>query len=256
MNSSFDCQAITDRMLNTTLCTTNPNSHCYSLDLTSKHGTLTVGAAHRRYFFTNTELRLDTLGTTALVVSSVTGRRLSCTNLTPEISVQAVFDGDVNGTITCEPDDLGSRLTVSLSGLNGQAGKYHVYQFPVENADCGSTGDHYNPFQIKQLLRSGRGSPHRYETGDLSGLFGFLTGKDSVNFTHVTPNIQCDGIYGILGRSVVIHRIDGKKWRCATLNPLGLNGSRVTKHSAVARFHGKYEGTVTLVGRVADIGRE
>lgn len=248
MNSSTDCQTISDRMLNSTTCRGHHTRNCYSLDLSSTHGTITVGNGHRRVFFTDSELKLDMLDDTmVLVVRNLDGRQVSCSNLTPRSSVVATFDGDVTGTIKCVPDEVGSRLMVNLSGLARQAGKYHVHLFPVENGDCGTTGGHYNPFEINQTLPSGQGSSDRYEVGDLSGLFGLLTGKESVQFTYIAPNIQCDGIHGILGRSIVIHRTDGKRWQCATIEPLGLYGNEVTKLSAVARFQGRYSGYIKLV---------
>lgn len=105
----------------------------------------------------------------------------------------------------------------SLSGLAGQAGKYPVQLFSVENGGFGTTGGHYNPLKINQLLHSGQGSSDRHEVGDLRCLFGLLTGNESVHFTDITPNIQCDGIRCLLCRFIAVHRADGKRWQCATI---------------------------------------
>ena len=71
--------------------------------------------------------------------------------------------------------------------------------------------------------------------GDLSGKYGYLSGKDIYNLTVTDMNLPMFGPYSSLGRSVVLHADDkkGSRLACANIEP-----KEATKLSGVANFTG------------------
>ena len=71
--------------------------------------------------------------------------------------------------------------------------------------------------------------------GDLSGKYGYLSGKNIYNLTVTDMNLPMFGPYSSLGRSVVLHADDKKESRlaCANIEP-----KKATKLSGVANFTG------------------
>ena len=71
--------------------------------------------------------------------------------------------------------------------------------------------------------------------GDLSGKYGYLSGKNIYNLTVTDMNLPMFGPYSSLGRSVVLHADDTKGSRlvCANIEP-----KEATKLSGVANFTG------------------
>ena len=69
---------------------------------------------------------------------------------------------------------------------------------------------------------------HRCEAGDLAGRFGPIDGTNGVGQVDVTDNtgeLQLEGIYSIIGRSVVIHDVDGSNFECGTIRSVRDIGS-------------------------------
>ena len=181
----------------------------------------------------------------SLVVTDPELTRYTCAPIRPQLGVVARFDNEVKGFISILPQVVGSVLRVNLTGLSGMAGGYHVHRFPVSDNDCSITGGHFNPFDVRSSETDG--SSDQFEAGDLSGLFGSLAGNDTAVFTTFSRNLLSEGLHGILGRSIVIHRADKSRWQCATLEPLPPHGEDIKRHAAVARFQGTYQGYVRLV---------
>ena len=71
--------------------------------------------------------------------------------------------------------------------------------------------------------------------GDLSGKYGYLSGKNIYNLTVTDMNLPMFGPYSSLGRSVVLHADDkkGSRLACANIEP-----KEATKLSGVANFTG------------------
>lgn len=94
--------------------------------------------------------------------------------------------------------------------------KWHVHvDLPQEGVECVfAVGWHFNPFNVDlgstYGAECGIDAPLRCESGDLSGKHGTLTispprpGRSTVAF--VDPNLQLDGEYKIVGRSIGLHR--------------------------------------------------
>ena len=116
--------------------------------------------------------------------------------------------------------------SIELTGLSGEAGSYHIHEFPVpprrttEDAPCGATGAHYNPFNIDKSTspESGTGTSDQYEVGDLSGKYGDLRNKTELSANVVDPSLSLFGSRSVVGRSIVIHHSPKPvRWVCANL---------------------------------------
>ena len=157
------------------------------------------------------------------------GTRLDCANLTrlrPR-EVIATFTGleGIYGHIKFvqnSPYEL-TEVAVNISGLNGQAGGYHVHQTPIGEGVSGRqkcahqyTGGHWNPRNVPFVISPNLTSD-QYEIGDLSGKFGSLNGLHFLNDVYTDPNIPLFGVDSIIGRSIVIHDSVGERWACANI---------------------------------------
>lgn len=129
-----------------------------------------------------------------------------------------------------------------LHGLKGNNKLFHVHLRPVPKFDAGkvknnasavnelcgdlSTGGHLNPHKITEKLPPKAGPLDKYEIGDLSGKHGPLTqyfgaGHDDHYLGSFTDNqLPMSGPNSIIGRSIVIHKNDGKRWVCASIKEL------------------------------------
>ncbi|KAF7223773.1 putative LOC107390678-like protein [Nothobranchius furzeri] len=135
------------------------------------------------------------------------------------------------------PFDL-TQINVNLTNLQGQVGPYHVHLFPVPSVRsdlCSNdnVGGHWNPFAINTtspLYPNGSGSTHdKYEMGDLSSKHMSLAGKNSTDDMFIDFNLPLFGANSIVGRSVVIHKIGGARFICASIGyPGEVNVGRAT----------------------------
>lgn len=57
----------------------------------------------------------------------------------------------------------------------------------------------------------------RCEAGDLAGKFGRLDSTGRIDVVDTTGQLVLDGRYSIIGRSVVIHAVDGSNFECGTI---------------------------------------
>lgn len=153
----------------------------------------------------------------------------------------AQFDLDgVHGTMRFVQSAPGEPTTVEydLHGLRGNNKLYHVHVRPVPQYDskqvsqnatklaevCGdvSTGGHLNPHHITAKLPPKSAPLDKYEIGDLSGKHGPLlqtavAAEDRYIGSYVDPMLPMSGDNNIIGRSIVIHKNDGKRWVCASI---------------------------------------
>jgi Cu/Zn superoxide dismutase len=142
---------------------------------------------------------------------------------------RALFRQDgISGSITLTQSSLFHPVvaTVNLTGLSGGAGSYHIHDFPVplrlrpNDAPCGQTGGHFNPFSADKSSSppSGLGTSDQYEVGDLSGKYGELNNQFQVQGRWVDPSLVLFGSRSVLGRSIVIHKSPVPlRWVCANI---------------------------------------
>ena len=220
-------------------------NNCEEADLSGKHGLLTaMKGTGQRSFYTDTNLNVSALTNMVLVVRNSMGH-VSCSNVEHRLGVTAIFNGAINGYINCLSGEGGSTVEINLTGLNRQATDYDIHLYPVEGNSCDGAGDHYDPFGGED--HDDRGSDREPAVGDISLILGSLRNETSVDIQEFDSILRCDGWYGILGRSVGIHRKDGSLWQCATFEPLVPPGLSADKSVVVATFTGEYSGYISLV---------
>lgn len=132
-----------------------------------------------------------------------------------------------------------TKAEYDLHGLQGNNKLYHVHVKPVPDfkpeqvknnatalaALCSdaATGGHLNPYNIKEKLPPQSAPFERYELGDLSGKHGPLRmvniagHRDHYMANFTDDKLPLSGPNGIVGRSIVIHKNDGKRWVCASI---------------------------------------
>lgn len=160
------------------------------------------------------------------------------------LKAQALFDLEgVSGYIKFSQKSGEPSTTLveyDLKGLQGNINHYHVHVNRVpdykpesvkNNATalaelCGasSTGGHLNPFNIKEKLPAKSAPFERYEIGDLSGKYGPMQKvqgeEDHYKGSVEDKTLPLKGENGVIDRSVVIHKNDGKRWVCATIKEI------------------------------------
>ncbi|XP_060920347.1 uncharacterized protein cusr [Labrus mixtus] len=131
--------------------------------------------------------------------------------------------------IQASPFDV-TEVRLNLTNLRGRVGPYHVHQFPVpsvraiQSSMCSNdnVGGHLNPFGLNTNDASypnGSGSTHEmYELGDLSNKHMSLAGKNEVDISFQDFHLPLFGRNSIVGRSVVIHQLDGARYVCASIS--------------------------------------
>lgn len=217
-------------------------------DLSSKHGSLSKANDIQARF---TDWNLPLYGPNSIVGRSVVlhqpdGTRFICSSIGyPEevITAEAIFQSPVVGTIlfTQLKGNPYSDVSVFLDLSYGQADTpatqkhhWHIHKYPIstetdsDEACCGSTGGHWNPYNINTTISSYKVNcrpdcPFACEIGDLSSKHKMLNltanlGKlPSKNFfTDTTAWVS--GLSSMIGRSVVIHGPDEASRRIACAN--------------------------------------
>lgn len=152
----------------------------------------------------------------------------------------ANFDLDgVTGSFKFSQKNLEDPTTVEydLHGLKGNNKLYHVHVRPVPNFEAAkvrnnatavaelcadpAVGSHLNPHHVTAKLPAKSAPQDKYETGDLAGKHGPLQlvvdDGDHYKGSFVDNFLPMFGENGIVGRSVVIHKNDGKRWVCASI---------------------------------------
>ncbi|KAI9226531.1 MAG: superoxide dismutase [Piptocephalis tieghemiana] len=118
---------------------------------------------------------------------------------------------------------------------------FHIHTNPVGNSgNCSAAGGHWDPYGVNVNQATYLCNPldpaKTCEVGDLSGKFGKLpptTNNGTKNAQDSQVNgtdtqIVLDGERGIIGRSIVIHAINGSRIGCADIIP----GASMTASSA------------------------
>lgn len=129
-------------------------------------------------------------------------------------------------------------LEYDLHGLKGNNKFYHVHVKPVPAYDADkvknnatlvaelcadpATGGHHNPFRVTAKLPPKSAPLDQYEIGDLSGKHGPLLkvgpdAEDHYQGAFTDDKLPMSGAHSIIGRSIVIHKLDGKRWVCASI---------------------------------------
>jgi len=109
---------------------------------------------------------------------------------------------------------------------------WHVHTLPIDQTrdpavQCLSiwAGPHYDPFNARPPSLTDaeynqnctQSTPLGCEAGDLAGKFGPLDSGGQINVVDTTGQLVLDGRYSIIGRSVVIHAVDGTNFECGTI---------------------------------------
>ncbi|CAG5928887.1 unnamed protein product [Menidia menidia] len=176
-------------------------------------------------------LDLDSLSTTYSFLLLNTGSEYRCAQMynISEKQVRAFVNmRGIKGFFhfhQASPFDV-TKMTVNLENLGKIVGPFHVHLFPlpsVGSSMCSNddVGGHWNPFKIDKndiMYPKQPGSTHdKYEMGDLSAKHMSLEGKDAVNVMFTDFNLPLFGPNSIVGRSVVIHKVDGSRHVCASI---------------------------------------
>jgi Cu/Zn superoxide dismutase len=147
----------------------------------------------------------------------------------------------ITGNITfIEIDDMNTRVIVDLQGLTGEQG-WHVHQLPVDqivppDQQClgAWVGPHYDPIGRRANPNyedeCNQNTPELCEFGDLAGRLGPLPSDGQLDAIDSTGEIDLQGTYSIVGRSVVIHEAGtNDNFECGTIrHQMELDGAEVT----------------------------
>lgn len=161
---------------------------------------------------------------------------------TGPIKAIAEFDLDgVKGTFKFNQKSLADPTIIeyNLNGLKGNNKFYHVHLNPVPAYDASKVknnatavtklcvnpiiGGHLNPYNITEKLPPKAGPLDKYEVGDLGGKHGPLIQvfgpayDDHYEGSFTDSQLPMSGASSIIGRSIVIHKNDGRRWVCASI---------------------------------------
>ena len=234
-------------------CSEDAPQNCKGGDLSGKFGKVKVGSKETMFskkFMRDAHLMLPEMGGSrslhlALFDQEHETEFLACTEiheLPPRVGRAKFRHDGIRGHIAMTQRSQFHPVVseVRLTGLSGEAGSYHIHEFPVpprlkpEDAPCGATGGHYNPWRVDKSTSppTGSGTSDRYEVGDLSGKYGDLKNKTSIEGRWVDPALSLFGARSVVGRSVVIHHSPiPHRWVCANIE---LDGAEMM--TAVAAF--------------------
>ncbi|XP_033966316.1 uncharacterized protein cusr [Pseudochaenichthys georgianus] len=152
--------------------------------------------------------------------------------IVPEKQVSAVMNmRGIKGYFMfrqASPFDV-TELRVNLTNLQNRVGPFHVHNFPLppvrtpSSSRCSNAAvsGHWNPFGVNTkdpTYPNGPGSTHdMYEIGDLSAKHLSLEGRNEVDMMFTDFSLPLFGDNSIIGRSVVIHQLDGARYVCASI---------------------------------------
>lgn len=248
-------------------CSEESPESCKDGDLTGKFGKVRVGKEESMFtkkYFTDRSLVLPK-GSRSLYLALFDADHpdsfYACAELhelTPRVGNAKFLHDGISGHISLRQRSVFHPVisTVELSGLSGEAGSYHIHEFPVpprlnkEDAPCGATGEHYNPFRVDKSSSppNSAGTSDQYEIGDLSGKYGDLANKTKMSGTFVDPSLSLFGSRSVVGRSIVIHHSPiPHRWVCTNIE---LEGAEMI--TAVAQFVYPVAGRILFRQDMAD----
>ncbi|XP_053551253.1 uncharacterized protein LOC128642499 isoform X2 [Bombina bombina] len=221
---------------------------CEMGDFTGRHMPITFNGSNlTRYFFTDTFASLN--GSTSILGKPLVIHgperslsRIACANIILKHPMQGKTgpwfgSGDAQGELSAsQATDLDpTSIQIYFQGLKGYAGGFHIHLLPVRgNSDnpCSDTliQGHFNPFGVNILDSpiTGNGTDDEYEVGDISGRRGSLKNKDQMTTQFLDTNFPLFGTNSILGRSLVIHYVNGSRMQCSSFLPeMTTDGERI-----------------------------
>ena len=250
-------------------CSQDSPENCKSGDLTGKFGKVRAGKEESMFtkkYLTDRNLVFPELeGTRSLYLALYDPEQennyYACAQiheLNPRVGKARFRHEGISGHITLMQRSIFHPVVseVSLAGLSGEAGSYHIHEYPVpprrkpEDAPCGQTGQHYNPFNIDKSMSppSSLGTSDQYEVGDLSGKYGDLQNKTKMAGVFVDPALVLFGSRNVVGRSIVIHHSPvPDRWVCANIELV--NSEMLT---AVAKFVYPIAGRIIFRQNIKD----
>ena len=198
----------------------------------------TKASARKGLVLNNTALSgASTVLNKVIAIVASNGTIVSCATLRELTSREATTiisrDGVSGRFVFMQPSPYdATTVMVHLSNLRNLASGYHIHSWPVPQkldksemvCDASHVSGHFNPYGVivSSSPAAGTGTDDQYEIGDLSGKYGLLNNKDSVNDTYTDWNLPLFGTNSILGRSVVIHKLAGAaRWVCSNVQYTG-----------------------------------
>lgn len=148
------------------------------------------------------------------------------------------------------------RVVTRLTGLSGGQG-WHVHTHPVDQTlaqapRCSNDniGGHFDPMmqadnpQYSMLCNSTNQA--RCEIGDLAGKLGNIPMSGALDGTDTTKMLTLFGRYGIIGRSIKIHKVDDQnRDACATIR-INTEFENTPVITLAATFVSPYAGVIYL----------
>ncbi|XP_018430537.1 PREDICTED: uncharacterized protein LOC108803196, partial [Nanorana parkeri] len=237
---------------------------CEAGDYAGKHAPITLLApSPARYLFTDSLTSLT--GPMSIIGRSVVihgpegvSPRVACAN----ILLQAVSEGrtslwlgsgNAGGELKASQvsDFMPTVIAIDFHGLEGLAGGFHIHELPVteeSGSPCSfeQIQGHFNPFNvnISSSPAAGNGTDDEYEVGDISGRHGSLLSLDHQTGQFKDTNFPLSGPLSVLGRSLVIHYVNGSRMHCATFQRQQSSGGAWVR--ATAEFSGNIRGRISL----------
>lgn len=221
-------------------CSPSSPVSCEEGDLSNKLAAINlaadVGRVQAKYFFTDVTSWLASsgiIGRSVVIHQAERGApRIACANVTlvrvPRASLGA-WSGQniITGQVSFwQAVPLGpTTIQVSLKNLGSLASGYHIHVLPIipgSSEPCSNTNilGHHNPFGINasQSPAPAVGTVDQYEIGDISGKFSTLAGLDQSLAEYTDRAMPLTGPFSIVGRSLVLHFINGSRSEPGTVN--------------------------------------
>ena len=131
---------------------------------------------------------------------------------------------------------------------------WHVHEYPfphdgvVTPCGVGITGGHFDPLGAIQnpnyATDCSMQNPQNCEIGDLSGKFEHFTQDDPLTRQYSDPFLSLYGVNSIIGRSVVIHFMNGTRLVCANIGYPDSNSQSIAGGLLYSPFRNNFAGNI------------